>query len=245
MDSRTVAAGSAPGPAGLRGTGVRSLLEFAATPWRNGAGVSREVAASPSAERADPAELAKPTELVWRVSVAELTSDADFSTYAGYDRQFVIASDYRVGLSLDSATHTSRYELSHGQSLRFAGEAPVRVRLNGRHARALNLFVHRSRARGHVRVVRRDGTLTFAQPPRLVMLLSGSARLADGRRVPRHGIVEPGRRGMSLICDRATMAAVYVSSSSPREPVHSHLQGDPRGRLHRDAQIHLQGQETR
>ena len=49
-----------------------------ATPWRNGAGLTRELWVGGAGDV--PA---------WRLSLADLTTDAPFSLYPGYDRVFL------------------------------------------------------------------------------------------------------------------------------------------------------------
>lgn len=178
---------------------ARSLDEFPVTPWRNGAGVTRQIAVGTDGGAAG--------EELWRVSVAELDGDAAFSDFPGWDRRFVLASDDRIALRINGSSR----RLSRGMSIGFPGEADVTAGLDGRPARALNLMTRRWRADGNVRVRRRSGRATIAHPfVRVVMLLDGAARLVDGPALARHGLVLPGSRGMVLECSGATLAAVFV-----------------------------------
>ena len=55
---------------------------LAATPWKNGGGMTREVAAYPVGASLDT--------FVWRVSVADVEQPGPFSTFAGIDRTLVL-----------------------------------------------------------------------------------------------------------------------------------------------------------
>lgn len=189
---------------------TRSLEDFTTTPWRNGAGSTRQIAAgcSDGAARSDPAAGSAGTEDdLWRVSVAELDDDPSFSRFPGWDRRFVLASEHRIALRINGSSR----RLSRGTSIGFPGEAEVVARLDGRPARALNLMTRRWRADGNVRVRRRSGRTAILHPfVRVVMLLDGAARLIDGPAIAPHGLVLAGSHGLVLECRRATLAAVFV-----------------------------------
>ena len=58
---------------------VRRWADAVERPWRNGGGVTRELASSP--EGVDDFD--------WRVSIAEVTASGDFSRFPGVDRTIV------------------------------------------------------------------------------------------------------------------------------------------------------------
>lgn len=96
--------------------------------WRNGGGVTRELAREPASEEsADPG---------WRVSIAELDRPAPFSTFAGLTRHFTVIGAQPVTLMLGER----RIELAPLESLAFAGEMPVSCQLPDGPSRALNLM---------------------------------------------------------------------------------------------------------
>ncbi|MFC5500562.1 HutD family protein [Caenimonas terrae] len=70
------------------------LDDVAATPWRNGGGVTRELLAWPGAQD-------------WRVrmSVAQVTRDGPFSRFDGVQRWFAVLAGAGVRLRLDGAAH--------------------------------------------------------------------------------------------------------------------------------------------
>ena len=73
---------------------VVRLEDTVATPWRNGGGVTRELAAWPSS-----------TDWTWRISVAEIGQSGPFSTFDGVDRWFAVLAGSGVQLIVDQQTH--------------------------------------------------------------------------------------------------------------------------------------------
>lgn len=68
--------------------------ERRAVPWRNGGGVTREIAASPAG--------ASLSDFDWRVSTAEVASAGPFSLFPGVDRSLAVLQG-ELSLSLDAA----------------------------------------------------------------------------------------------------------------------------------------------
>lgn len=95
-------------------------------PWPNGARTTRELASAVSPDG----------DLLWRVSVADLDGDAEFSNFAGVDRLFVALGPLR--LTVDGERH--RYRT--GDRVRFPGEAVVSVS-PAAPTRALNVMTGR------------------------------------------------------------------------------------------------------
>ncbi|MEX3764187.1 HutD family protein [Paraburkholderia phenoliruptrix] len=122
--------------------------ELVASPWKNGGGVTREVAAHPADAGLDA--------FVWRVSVADVAQAGPFSRFAGIDRTLVLLSG--AGMLLDEAqsdnavkTHALTRPLDIA---RFAGEARIDARLVDGPTRDFNLMVRRGAARGELEVWR-------------------------------------------------------------------------------------------
>ena len=122
--------------------------ELVAAPWKNGGGVTREVAAFPADAALDT--------FVWRVSVADVAQAGPFSRFAGIDRTLVLLSG--AGMLLDEAqcddtvkTHALTRPLDIA---RFNGEAPIDARLVDGATRDFNLMVRRESAQGELEVWR-------------------------------------------------------------------------------------------
>ncbi|MEV7979638.1 HutD family protein [Streptomyces sp. NPDC086519] len=114
-------------------TGTLAPSRVAPTPWRNGAGTTRELATGTDASG----------RVLWRLSVADLDRDAPFSTFPGLDRLFVALGPLR--LTVDGRQR----RLAVGDQARFAGEAPVAVALDTP-TRALNVMTRRGACRAEV-----------------------------------------------------------------------------------------------
>ena len=116
-------------------------------PWKNGHGRTREIAVQPSGAGSD--------DFVWRVSVAEVASNAPFSPFPGIDRQIVLLDGAGFQMTLDEAqTHALTTPF---QPFAFAGEARVAVTLTGGPTRDFNLMLRRASARGEILVWQAPG----------------------------------------------------------------------------------------
>jgi environmental stress-induced protein Ves len=121
-----------------------------ASPWKNGGGITREIAAEPAAA-GDGASL---DAFAWRVSVADVAQAGPFSRFPGVDRTLVLLEG--AGMLLDETgartlTHTLTQPL---EIARFAGEAAIDARLVDGATRDFNLMVRRDAARGTLEVWR-------------------------------------------------------------------------------------------
>jgi len=102
---------------------MNRLIQYASlrpTPWKNGGGVTTELAMSPPGAGLDDFD--------WRVSLASIAEDGPFSQFPGVDRTLVlVAGD---GVLLDFGDE--RVVLSPSEPLvEFAGEDPVHATISG------------------------------------------------------------------------------------------------------------------
>ncbi len=118
------------------------LRELESRPWKNGAGVTRELAVAPAG--------ASLGDFDWRISVAEVARDAPFSTFDGVDRCIVLLRgagmrlhgvDERIDERLDGRRH---------RPLWFRGEVPLHASLIDGACSDLNLMLRRARFRADV-----------------------------------------------------------------------------------------------
>ncbi len=75
------------------GLSLVRLHDVAPVPWRNGGGVTRELACAPGADWR------------WRISVAEVARDGPFSRFDGVQRWFAVLQGAGVCLTIDGADH--------------------------------------------------------------------------------------------------------------------------------------------
>ena len=122
-------------------------VDLVATPWKNGGGVTREVAAFPAGAGLDA--------FVWRVSIADVAQAGPFSRFDGIDRTLVLLSG--AGMLLDEAQGPTHALTQALDIARFAGEAAIDARLVDGATRDFNLMVRRGAATGEVEVWRGEG----------------------------------------------------------------------------------------
>jgi environmental stress-induced protein Ves len=145
--------------------------QLRATPWKNGGGVTREIAFHPP--------LAGMQNFDWRISIAHIASDGDFSVFTGVDRVITLLDGGGVQLSSadDSVLHVLDTPL---QPFAFSGDVEVHGRLLDGDCHDLNVMTRRAVYQAEVRVLRRHETLLPA-PAGLVMAIRGTWQVrADG-----------------------------------------------------------------
>ncbi|MEU6890358.1 HutD family protein [Streptomyces sp. NPDC046557] len=177
------------GDGGTRGTsgGVRVLraADRPAASWKNGGGVTREIAAGP--------EGAGMEDFLWRVSLADVTADGPFSAFPGVDRTLTLAEGAGMDLTIGGERRLvdERFVPQH-----FPGGHPTECRLLGGPVVNFNVMYRTEVVEAEVAVVR--GDLALAVPPRatlLVVALDGPAALGDGVRLDPYDaalVADPG-----------------------------------------------------
>jgi uncharacterized protein len=103
-------------------------------PWKNGGGLTREVAVSPPGS-----DLAG---FDWRVSIAEIRQPGAFSLFEGVDRRMAVLAG-RLSLAIDARPAVTLTPES--DALAFAGEVPVFAEPLGAPVTDLNVMTRRSR----------------------------------------------------------------------------------------------------
>ncbi|MEU9105001.1 HutD family protein [Streptomyces xanthophaeus] len=133
--------------------------------WKNGGGVTREIAAWPEGAGTDG--------FTWRVSLADVAADGPFSGFPGVDRTLTLVEG--AGMDLTVAAEPRRVD-ERFVPQDFPGDAPTDCRLLGGPVRNFNVMYRRSGVRAQTAVVR--GRLALAAAPGetlLVVALSGRA----------------------------------------------------------------------
>ncbi len=120
---------------------LRRAGDLVGTTWRNGRGVTRDIA-TVSARDGD---------LLWQASLAELTEDCDFSDYAGFDRVFTPVAGHLIALSHDGGPFVPCPLLTPHS---FDGGARTGCRLGGQAGRAFNVITAQGRRQANVQVLR-------------------------------------------------------------------------------------------
>jgi environmental stress-induced protein Ves len=142
---QTIAVDSIVPPANFASASVVRGAEVVASPWKNGGGLTREIAVHPPGAGFD--------HFVWRVSVADIESSGPFSRFSGVDRTLVLLSG--AGMLLADERGMAQTALSEPFAFaRFAGELVVNAELLDGPTRDFNLMVRRSEASGTVELWR-------------------------------------------------------------------------------------------
>ncbi|WP_417809829.1 HutD family protein [Thioclava sp.] len=107
--------------------------DLEAQPWKNGGGLTWEIAAFP--------EGAGFEDMQWRLSMAEVASDGAFSAFAGIDRTLAVLSG--AGMVLEFAQGGSIALDTSAPPLSFPGEAAIHARLTDGPILDLNIMTRR------------------------------------------------------------------------------------------------------
>lgn len=111
--------------------------DYRRMPWKNGRGMTTEIAIHPP--NADLTELP----FDWRVSMADVKEDGDFSRFPGYDRTILVAEGTGMELDFDSAP--SERLAGVGASAGFSGDWQTRCHLIDGQVRDFNVMSARGR----------------------------------------------------------------------------------------------------
>ncbi|WP_042423177.1 HutD/Ves family protein [Streptacidiphilus anmyonensis] len=126
---------------------VLRAADRVASPWKNGGGVTREVASSPSGAG----------EFDWRVSLADVASGGPFSFFEGVDRIITVVRGEGMALTVDGALTvvSERY-----RPFAFSGDAQTDCRLLGDPLVDFNVMTRRGAVSADVRFVTTSTALT-------------------------------------------------------------------------------------
>ncbi|MCY0920634.1 MULTISPECIES: HutD family protein [unclassified Streptomyces] len=178
--------GTGGGATGEGTTRIHRAADRSAAPWKNGGGVTREIAVWPHDADMDGFE--------WRVSLADVTADGPFSAFPGVDRVLTVVEGAGMDLTIagERALLDRRFAPRH-----FPGDRPTDCRLLDGPVVNFNVMYRREAATAEVRV--RTGDQALA-PERgetlLVVALEGDA-VIDG---PTPGSTAAlGRRDAALL----------------------------------------------
>ncbi len=130
--------------------------DLPSTPWRNGGGLTREVAVGSYDGR-----------IAWRVSVADVARSGDFSPFPGVDRVLVLCGGSKMVLDVDAREHL----LQRWDMIRFAGEAGTSATLIDGGTVDLNVMTRRGVAVADVGISLVDHPCTVPTRPTGTVLL--------------------------------------------------------------------------
>jgi environmental stress-induced protein Ves len=140
--------------------------EFQTNPWKNGGGVTHEIARHAVGEGWQ-----------WRISIAEVGADGPFSLFPGMTRILTVID----GAGIDLLSADGLMEARLYRPVFFPGDLDVTARLVGVPVRNLNLIYDAHAVEAAVEVVLGPATLTCAAGTVGFLCLSGAVTVAgDG-----------------------------------------------------------------
>lgn len=116
---------------------VVSIDDLPSVPWKNGGGLTREIAKREDSGR-----------LIWRISVADVETDGPFSIFPKMTRILTVIQ----GHGIDLVTPDTMIPARLGEPIRFSGEIPVIGRLTKGPIRDLNIIFDPTRVTAEVRL---------------------------------------------------------------------------------------------
>ena len=152
--------------------------------WKNGLGWTTELALRPQGSSLDDAGFD------WRLSLAEVDADCEFSRFPGYDRTIMLLSG--EGMELRFGGADAALLQSRGQAREFPGEAGAQCRLLRGPCRDFNVMVRRGRYTRRVTFRPLVGPMVFfaeAGVTWAIYLAGGSARIQNA---PERAALEAG-----------------------------------------------------
>jgi environmental stress-induced protein Ves len=152
-------------------------------PWRNGGGVTRELASHPRAASAQDGVWD------WRVSIADVTKAGDFSAFPGMERVLTVIDGELLLLTVDGGEHP----LEKYRPFRFSGEAATSSALPTGNIRDLNVITRTGAFKGYTSIV--ELSKKRAHPVfegQLGILLQGQATVTAADPAPAPGEPEAG-----------------------------------------------------
>lgn len=150
--------------------------EQRAMPWKNGGGVTYEVAVFPEGPRSLDA-------FDWRVSMAQVAADGPFSLFPGIDRSLAIVAG--EGITLRIAGRDAVTIGPHAPPVRFSGDQPATATLRAGAVIDLNVMTRRTQWRHDLtrEVVAGDRLFASRTGITMVIVATGELRLGNTDRM--------------------------------------------------------------
>ncbi|MDQ0767474.1 environmental stress-induced protein Ves [Pseudarthrobacter defluvii] len=182
------------------------FAELRAEPWRNGGGVTREIARQGSEDGG----------FDWRVSIADVAKAGDFSAFLGMERVLTVIDGELLLLTVDGAEHP----LEKYRPYRFDGGAATTAKLPTGDIRDLNVITRTAAYRGYTSII--ELSKKRAHPVfegQFGVLLQGQAKASQGGGEPvvlgRYDAVMGSDADSPEILGRGFLAVVSIDPMDP------------------------------
>jgi len=152
------------------GSQVLKRDAYRTMPWRNGRGSTREIAREPASGE----------EFAWRLSLADIEQDGDFSAYPGYRRAIVLVAGKSLQLRFNGHGNCSLHAARRGA--RFEGEWKTHCAVPEGRCTDLSLIVRTGSSVGPAAIVRAPMMLHLTSTRRVALAgdLYGALFVLDG-----------------------------------------------------------------
>ncbi len=174
--------------------------------WRNGQGVSWEIASYKEEGVAD---------FLWRFAKARIDNNVPFSIYPGMDRIFMMIEGQGMDLEFEGGKVLQVYEkfVAH----EFSCDVPLVCKLKGGPSLDLNLFAVRGKWRAECDVVVIDGELQFNFQNQITILyaLEGSCTVAGHALAVGDTVIIEGKSSIECAGENANLYIGNISASNP------------------------------
>jgi environmental stress-induced protein Ves len=202
---------------------VRKHGTYRRMPWRNGRGFTLEIARQPT----------RGEDFAWRLSLADIDRDGDFSAYPGYRRALVLVAGERLRLRFRG--HGNRTLDPTHRVVRFEGEWETHCAIPRGRCTDLSLIVHKGsgarsgsvvRAPKMMRVRSAGRTVLAADLQGALFVIAGSVAVSESIRARPQILrardtllLAPGRqRALRLHNLEASAAQLVLLSWRPGRP---------------------------
>jgi hypothetical protein len=179
---------------------------FRSMPWRNGLGTTVELLKQ---------DLSGETGFAWRLSMADVTTDGEFSNFSGYDRTLLLLEGNGLTLDCGGARHRLEQPL---QAARFRGEDATVATLHDGPVKDFNVMTSRQHCNARVSAHAKPAATSIEVSANLLLIytVTGDLRIdssgyANLRIPPQHLLVVQDPVEESLSCRGASFIAIQIS----------------------------------
>lgn len=165
-----------------------------AQPWRNGGGVTREIASEPDGSG----------DFRWRISLADVSQDGPFSAFPGHQRVLTVVRGEGMDLIVDGTSHT----VVALRPFAFPGAAAVDCRLPQGPVTALNVIAALS---AEVEVRKPTGSVEFEAACTLaIVVVQGIISVRGQRLTPLDALLTSDERSVTIDLDEREQPVLAV-----------------------------------
>jgi environmental stress-induced protein Ves len=158
---------AAPGPGVMR---ILPAENHRRMPWKNGGGVTTEIAVFPAGAGLDGFE--------WRLSMANVAVDGPFSSFPGVDRTLAVLEGEGIVLAVEGSPEVALTRSS--APFAFAADKPSSARLMSGPILDLNMMTRRDRFAHRMMRLASGAATVGGSALTIVVCAAGSAELSSG-----------------------------------------------------------------